>query len=96
MNKKIYIGFLVVVFVIVIVYLQQNGDLFKSQVLVDTVEAPKLEEVTDYEDCYKFSEFKANECFLKLALKEKDEDLCDKISKSSEIRTCKRKVQLSQ
>lgn len=95
MKRKIYVLILIIVVVVVIFFLQQSGDIFKSQLLVEPSPSTIQVEITDYKECLKFSEFKANECLIELALKEKDEKICDKISKNSEQRKCQRALELS-
>jgi len=98
MKQLLYILGIIVLVIVVVVYLQQDGGLFKSQLLTqpETTETKNGIEITSHHDCLKFSEYKANECLLELALKENDADICDKITKSSDKKSCQRKVELYQ
>lgn len=56
---------------------------------------PIAEEITESDDCAKLSENAANECYQRLAIAEKDEALCQKMTKASMIKRCVREVELA-
>ena len=75
----------------IILYLYMGGNL-RTSILKST--SPGQQETT-VDDCGKLSEDAANDCFQRLAVREKDAAVCDRISKSSQKKSCQREVELT-
>lgn len=95
MKKK---GIIAVVLIIVVAWtvltVVQNYDVLRSQLLgVNTTTAVPAQSV---ENCQLMAETAANDCLLQLAIAEKDDAVCDSISKPSQREKCQREVELTQ
>ena len=62
----------------------------QGQLLRTTVQE---ENVTNENDCAKLAEDEANKCYQRLSIEKQDEGICEKISKQSLIKVCKRELE---
>jgi hypothetical protein len=97
MNKNTFIIIALFLLIISVFLLVQGYGNLKSQVTsVPTrgVIAEPEKPAIDTSSCERFSEDQANDCFEQFALKGKDADICEKITKTTKRKTCEREVEL--
>jgi hypothetical protein len=70
-----------------------NGQNLQTQVLNQV--PPTAEEITDIDDCAKLNENAANNCYMRLAIEQKDASVCREMSKASLVTRCEREVELA-
>jgi hypothetical protein len=70
-----------------------RGQQLQTQVLNQV--PPTAEEITEIDDCSKLSENAANNCYMRLAIENKDASICRDMSKGSLVERCEREVELA-
>ena len=93
MNKRHWFFDLVALVIIgaIILYAYLGGNLSTSILRSASPQGQK----STVEDCAKLSQDAANGCYLEIAIQKKDASVCDKITKSSERKSCQREVELT-
>jgi hypothetical protein len=95
MNKSTYIIASLFLLVLAIFFLvQERAANLKSQLIVEPVPALSEKPRADTSSCERFSEDQMNDCYESIALKEKDADICDKITKTTRRKECEREVEM--
>lgn len=70
-----------------------RGQQLQTQLLNQV--PPVAEEIVESDDCAKLSEGAANNCYMRLAIEEKDKGICGDMSKPSLVSRCEREVELA-
>ena len=95
MKKKSVV--IIIIFIIVVSWaaltVVRNANLLQSQVLGNP--SLNVAQPQDIETCQLLAEIAANDCLLQLAIRKKDDSICDSISKPSQQTTCQREVELT-
>lgn len=91
-KPSVLLSVMVLVVVGAAAYLMK-GQQLQTQLLNQV--PPTAEEITEADDCAKLSEDAANTCYMRLAVEQKDNSLCSKMSKTSLISRCEREVELA-
>lgn len=94
MNKSTYLIASLFLLILGIFFLIQRSVSLKSQLITEPSPVVSEKPVIDTSSCERLSEDQANECYERFALNEKDEELCEKITKYSRRKECEREVEL--
>ncbi len=75
---------------------QLKSQLLRNEPPVEVKKPAIVDPSAVADDCLKFSEDLANECYFQLAVGKKDSGYCEQISRVSKQGECKREVELEQ
>lgn len=92
-NTYIIISFLLLILAIFFLAKERSANL-KSQLITEPSTVASEKRDIDTSSCERYSEDQMNDCYERFALKDKDAELCGKITKNTMKKECEREIEL--